>query len=118
MMQLTQILLWMLVAIPFLILLAILAGVAYGAYSVRRSIQVASLTPCPKCGTVIGKDAVLAAKAASSRKMAEARKLHPNIKFRTIADWQISCPHCGATFYFYPVSNTMEMNSRFAQRTS
>src|SRR4029077_4448145 len=91
-----QILLWILVAIPFLISAVVIVGVTYGAFSLRRSIHLASLTLCPECGTVVGRAAVLAGKEAFAKQMEEAQKEHPNIKFRTIAEWAICCPRCSA----------------------
>ena len=113
-----QIFLCILIAIPFLGILTFLAAAGYAFYTLRRSIHIASLSHCPKCGTVVGKAPVLVAKEEFEKQMQEAHKQHPRIKYLTIAEWPICCPRCGTTFYFYPRSNTVEAHSRFAKSTT
>ena len=106
--------LWFVVAIPVLLLLLLLSAMFMGQHSLRRSIKTASTSPCPKCGNILGRDIVLAAKAAYAQKMREVLKEHSNIKFRTTAEWQIECPQCSFILYFYPNSNKLQAASIFA----
>ena len=115
MLTLAQIVLWTLVSIPLLLVLLVLVAAMFGAYSFRQSIRFASLSACPRCGKVLGRSAVLAAKDAFSKKMDEMRKQHPGLKLRIVAEWEISCPSCGSIIYFYPGSNKSETQSRFAK---
>jgi len=115
MLTLAEIVLWTLVAIPSLLVLLVLVAAMFGAYSFRRSITFASLSTCPKCGKVIGRSPVLAAKDAFGKKMDAMRNQHPGLKLRIVAEWEISCPRCGAIIYFYPGSNKIETQSRFAK---
>ena len=116
MLSLFQFLLWGLVAIPFVLLLVVVAAAAFGQYGLRKAIKTASTSPCPKCGSIVGRDAILAAKAAYGQKLREMIRHHPGLKFRKVAEWQIQCPKCGFQFYFYPSSNRLETVSIFAGR--
>ena len=116
MLSLFQFLLWGLVALPFLLLLLALVAAAFGQYAVWKAINIASSSPCPKCGKVVGRSSVLAAKAAYSKKGQEMMQQHPGVKFMQVAEWQVQCPQCGFTFYFYPSSNKLETVSIFANQ--
>jgi hypothetical protein len=111
-----QVVLWSLLAIPFLLLLLVLAAAVIGQYSLRRSIKTASTSVCPKCGSIVGRYAVLIAKEAYAQKVREIMQQHPGVKFRHIAEWQIECPRCKFKFYFYPIRNKFETVSIFANQ--
>ena len=111
-------LLWVLIAIPGLFILLVLAAWASGAYSLRRSIRIASASPCPECGKTIGRASVLAGKDRFSDKIRDMWKQHPGIKFRIIAEWEIECPHCGRRFFFYPDTIRIERASIFSHGSS
>jgi len=109
--------LWVLVAVPFVLLLLVVLAAGYGAYALRRTIEMAASKSCPNCGRPIGRPAVLAGKERFSEKMAELRKQHPGVKFKIVAEWEIHCPQCAAIFYFYPESGRIETES-LAVRTA
>ncbi len=111
-----QLVLSFLVAIPFLLLLLVLGAVVMGQYSLRRSIKKASISAFTKCESMIGRNAVLAAREAYAQKVHEMMPQHPGVKFRQIAEWQIECPRCSFRFYFYPGSNKFEPMSIFANQ--
>jgi len=113
-----RITLWALVAIPFLLILPYVAAATCGLWSFRRAIRIASLTPCPRCGTVVGRAPVIAAKDTYVQQEKERQKQHPGLKLRTVAEWAIRCPQCGNTFYFYPGSNKVQQVSRFMTTTT
>jgi hypothetical protein len=113
MLNVLQILLWVLVGIPFLLILLVFAAAMYGAYAHRCSIKIASMTACPNCGKVVGHSPVMAAIKRLEDKYAELRKQHPGVKFRIVAELEIHCPNCTAIFYFYPDGNKIERHSRF-----
>jgi len=111
-----QVVLWSLVAIPFLLLLLVLGAAVVGQCSLRLSIRMASTSPCPKCGGIVGRDAVLAARKAYSEKVREMMQQHTGVMFRQVAEWQIECPRCSFRVYFYPSSNKLETVSIFANQ--
>jgi len=111
-----QVVIWGLGAIPLILLLVVLAAAVVGQYSLRKSIQTASTSPCPKCGRTVGREAVFVAKEAYAQKVREMMHQHPGVKFRQVAEWQVQCPQCGFTFYFYPSSNKLEAVSIFANQ--
>jgi DNA-directed RNA polymerase subunit RPC12/RpoP len=113
MLSLFQALLWSLVAIPLLLLLLVLGVAITGHHSLRRSIKMASTCRCPKCGNIVGRDAVLAAKEAYGQKVREMMQQHPGVMFRLVAEWQLGCPRCSFKFYLYPNSNKIETVSIF-----
>src|ERR1700733_7757557 len=110
-----QILLWGLVALPFLLLLLVLAAIGYGQYSFQKTIKFAANSLCPKCGAVIGKAAILAGRGGFSKKVAAMMKERPGVKFRIVAEWEMDCPQCGMKFYFYSAERKFETTSRFAK---
>src|SRR5438132_13681682 len=103
--------LWFLIAFPAIFFLLVLAGATYGAYSLRRSIRIASLTRCPKCGNPLGREAVRDAKERSARKVAELRMQKPGVRLRLLAIWEITCSNCAAIVCFCPQSNTIASES-------
>ena len=108
--------LWTLVALPVLLILVVLAAAVYAQSSFKRSISLAALAPCPKCGKPLGRAAVLAGKERYSQKIQEMMKKHSGVKFRLVAEWEIECPHCGFRLYFYPSRNQIVATSIFADK--
>jgi hypothetical protein len=104
--------LWALAALPILLIILVLAAVAYGQYSLWRSIRFASAALCPKCGETIGRAAVLAAKERYREDIQERMKRHPGVKFRLIAKWKVECPACSFSFFFYPAVNKIAGEER------
>ena len=103
-----QAVLWVLVALPFALLALVFIAAAIGRRSLERSIRFASTSPCPKCGKAVGRAAVLAAKDRFSKSSQQLRKARPGVKYLTISEWEIECPHCSSKFYFYPAGDRIE----------
>jgi hypothetical protein len=101
-------LIWLILAIPALIIVVVVVGATLGAISLRRSIKAASQSRCPRCGLELGLDAILAGRERFLESIAEWRKQHPGLRARFLAEWEIRCFHCSALSYFYPESNTIK----------
>jgi hypothetical protein len=54
-----EILLWALAAVPFVLLRLVVLAASYGAYALRRTIDMAASKACPNSGRPIGRPAVL-----------------------------------------------------------
>ena len=108
--------LWALIALLFLLILLVFAGAAFGHYSLQRAISVAANAPCPKCGSIVGRIAVLSGRERYAQKIQDMLKQHPGVKFRQIAEWEVDCPHCGFRRFYYPGSKKFETTSIFTSR--
>jgi predicted RNA-binding Zn-ribbon protein involved in translation (DUF1610 family) len=94
--------LWALIALPFVVMLLVLVAVGVGRFSLRQTMKFAENIPCPECGKIVGRAAVLAAKDRFLQKLQETRKQNPGVLLRIVAEWEIECPNCGCRFSFYP----------------
>jgi uncharacterized protein involved in cysteine biosynthesis len=107
-----EIVLWILMALPLLLLVLFLIGAIYGPIASRANMAFAFNLPCPSCGKVIGKEAVLAAQALCAKRVQQWIKENPRLRYmiwrRCIAGWEIRCPHCGHEFYFFPSTRKIE----------
>ncbi len=101
-------LLWLALIVPVLIVALALTGAGYGAYSLRKSIIYAAEAPCPRCGEVIGREAVMLAKQEFAEKIRRLREENPGVRFRIVAEWEIRCSSCGGTVFFSPQNNRIE----------
>ncbi len=106
--------LWVVIALPFLLLLLVITIAAYGQYSLQRSIELASATACPKCGRAVGRAVVFAGKDRCFQKLAVKLQQNPRAMFSLVVEWEIACPHCGFRHYFYPDENKIETQSILA----
>jgi predicted RNA-binding Zn-ribbon protein involved in translation (DUF1610 family) len=101
-----QILFWILVALPLLIMALALVGATLGHFSLQKSIRIAAHSPCPNCGEVIGREAVLAAFGRKAQAVHDVIKLY--LRPRVRPEWSIECPHCGVILQFHPNENRFE----------
>jgi predicted RNA-binding Zn-ribbon protein involved in translation (DUF1610 family) len=112
-----EIVLWIFIALPLLLLVLFLVvaiiGAIYGPIASRANMEFAFTLPCPSCGKVIGKEAVLATQALCATRVQQWIKENPGLRCmiwrRWIARWEIRCPHCGYEFYFSPSSRKIEV---------
>jgi hypothetical protein len=110
-----QILLWGLIALPIILVGLVLAAATFGYCSLQKTISFAAKSACPKCGAILGKEEVLAAKERYAKKVEEMRKQNPGVMFRLVAEWEIECSQCGIKLYFYPDRKKFETVSIFAK---
>lgn len=109
-----SILLWalyILIALPFLFILLVVLAAVYAGLALRHSIRVASKSPCPKCGAVLGRAAVLAGQERWKQKLQDLSQKHPGVRFRVLAEWEIVCPACGLQVYFCPETHKLTVES-------
>jgi predicted RNA-binding Zn-ribbon protein involved in translation (DUF1610 family) len=104
-----QIVIWIIVALPFLIIALALVGATIGHFSLQKSIRIAANSPCPNCGEVIGREAVLAAFERKAQAVHDVMKLY--LRPRVRPEWIIECPHCGVTLLFHADENRFEVPS-------
>jgi hypothetical protein len=86
-------------------------------FSIQRSIRIASKAHCPRCGSLLGRTAVLAGKDRYWSSVSEWVKQNPGLRYR-LADpeWEIVCPTCGVTLAFSPVTNRTSETARLTQK--
>jgi hypothetical protein len=114
-----QIVLWVLIAIPFVMAafvcaFAVVASI-FGKRSRPQDIEFLTDSACPKCRKKIGHDAVLAgieAYAREAEKRAEDAKRR-GVTIHVLVEWEIHCLNCASQFYFYPDTRKMESEPRF-----
>jgi predicted RNA-binding Zn-ribbon protein involved in translation (DUF1610 family) len=113
---LLQVILWALVALPFLLVALALVGATCGHFSLQKSIKAAANHPCPRCGELIGREAVLAAIDRKAQEVSNIMKQYLRPRVRPV--WSIVCPHCGAALLFHLNENRLEGPSETADPTA
>lgn len=82
----------MLVTLPVSLPIALLLG-----RNDRRRLEAgATVTPCSRCGTLLGPDAPAASDAAHMAAFADLQRRHPTHRVHLARRAQARCPACGA----------------------
>ena len=95
----------MLVTLPVTLPIASLLG----RNDRRRLEAVASVTPCSRCGTLLGPDSPAASYAVHMAVLAEVQRRKPTHRVHVARRTQARCPGCGADYVWDGKSQTLHL---------
>lgn len=95
-------LLWLLAALPFILIFLILLAVLYASYSLKKDTKKLANALCLKCGKPIGEAAVLEAQERARQEVSEMQNKNPYVRLRLVITWLIICPHCTHRMQYSP----------------
>ena len=75
----------------------------------RRLGAVAMVTPCSRCGTLLGPDAPAASDAAHMAALVEAQRRYPHHRVHVARRAQARCPGCGADYVWNGKCRTLHL---------
>lgn len=104
-------------ALPFVILVLLMAAVFFGSQVAEKAnektIDTLGTLACPACDRIYGTETAQLARQEHVDRCQEARKANPGLRLNFVRYWVVRCPNCLTTArFYYETKKLRQLNDR------